>query len=702
VTNVELDSLRLLWSRLLTLPAVSSEQSPTSLPLEWTPPAEDASSRNLTGEPEMPDFGFQFATRLHECLASGRLRLLGRRGKRAFMRSCLAFGAIRTAVQVLDRRRRGDDQEEAWPAGLQAANAAIELHDDPRMRHDIQALLLARKSSPQAVADALGMDRAVLAAYADLFFNVIDRRNEPLFLPALAARLESCRDFRTGQPLPPNQAKLLAFASELTLGQVLAITGYSGKGLPMEKYADAATSLRLIDWNRQVLLSCREAPAPTGQLAAVLERARRAIGHLAREREKQESELSFVEGALMVIYYGVADRKKAGAADDPIEQISESSETAESPETRPPQGADAGGGGAVPDPQGETMASAAIAAEAAPDPEIDDREAGATESIPSQVGGQPEINDAPPDCAPLTPAGIRTLLPLWLPPPAPAATRMVPEWETPAKHASGREEPAIAKQPDFGFEFARHMAGRDQVESIPGDATFYWIRLAARHLHGGKAPGPPCGESDPGLEVVERAIQIHYRPQARCLLQAALFARGADIESVAGGLGLETRVVDAYAALFFNVIARCKDRGHIERIAGDLSAGKDPASGEPLPREQVKISRAAVHLTFEQWMQLIGCGPEKSTHTMQAEHLLRNLVDLAGNGLLCTDGMELRDLVAAVKIALAIAEAEPEEQTLGETGTTPRETLKKNKGIVEASINYQLAPAGHDERNPND
>jgi hypothetical protein len=409
-----------------------------------------------------------------------------------------------------------------------------------------------------------------------------------------------------------------------------------------------------------------------------------------------------VEGALMVIYYGVADRKKAGAADDPSEQISETSETAESPETRPPQGADAGGGGAVPDPQGETMASAGIAAEAAPDPEIDDREAGATESIPMPVGGQAEPKDTPPDCAPLTPAGIRTLLPLRLPPPAPAATRMVPEWETPAKHASGREEPAIAKRPDFGFEFARHMAGRDQVESIPADAAFYWIRLAAQYLHGGKAPGPPCGESDPGLEVVERAIQIHDRPQARCLLQAALFARGADIESVAGGLGLETRVVDAYAALFFNVIARSKDRGHTLRIADDLSAGKDPASGKPLPREQVKISRAAVHLTFEQWMQLIGCGLEDSTHSTQAEQLLRNLVDLAGNGLLCTDGMELRDLVETVKIAAAIAEAEDDEQTLGEMATKAREVLMEKKEIVEASTNHQLAPAGHDERNPND
>jgi hypothetical protein len=202
--------------------------------------------------------------------------------------------------------------------------------------------------------------------------------------------------------------------------------------------------------------------------------------------------------------------------------------------------------------------------------------------------------------------------------------------------------------------------------------------------------------------VVERAIQIHDRPQARCLLQAALFARGADIESVAGGLGLETRVVDAYAALFFNVIARCKDRGHIERIAGDLSAGKDPASGEPLPGEQMKISRAAVHLTLGQWMQLIGCGPEESTHTMQAEHLLRNLVDLAGNGLLCTDGMELRDLVETVKIALAIAEAEGEEPTLGDMGTKTREVLMEKKGILEASTNQQLALTGHDERNPND
>ena len=250
MTSADVDSLRSHW---ITLACLLPLPPQASIGFSWEASEEECRKRKLVEEVERPDFGFLFASKLAECRRSGAVDRLGGRGHYKLIRQCFAVEPVRQAVEVLEGR--GGREERSEEAGHLAVERAIELNADPPMRYLLQATLISRGATVDAVAEALDLDADSVATYADLFFNVIDRRNELLYIRGVADLLESGRDFQSEQPLSKEFAEGLREAFHLPLNQVLERGGFTGRGARSDEDSDAAVAHRVTGMNRQVLLA---------------------------------------------------------------------------------------------------------------------------------------------------------------------------------------------------------------------------------------------------------------------------------------------------------------------------------------------------------------------------------------------------------------------------------------------------------------
>ena len=101
------------------------------------------------------------------------------------------------------------------PDDRQVANfqRALAIHRTPsRWRFYLKSALLAPDSTAASVAEAFDLDLPVVAAFADLFFNVLDRRESDYRLMAL-----------TADALPGDLTELLVAALDGSLERVLQL-----------------------------------------------------------------------------------------------------------------------------------------------------------------------------------------------------------------------------------------------------------------------------------------------------------------------------------------------------------------------------------------------------------------------------------------------------------------------------------------------
>ncbi len=145
--------------------------------------------------------------------------LSGNPGKHAAVSDIPEFRWLLAAVGLL--RTRSGTQKVSPDAGDEnIAGMALRIVSDSRIRTILEAALLAPDGTPKRVADEMGLDAEVVTCFADLFFNIPDRREEGVFVHRVA------RDRQAGSP---EAARLMTVALRSDVSTVLAAAGFPGQ-----------------------------------------------------------------------------------------------------------------------------------------------------------------------------------------------------------------------------------------------------------------------------------------------------------------------------------------------------------------------------------------------------------------------------------------------------------------------------------------
>ena len=193
---------------------------------EWPPPAKRPciSVSTMFGPPvvpfraaaerdrllQLPDLGWRFARRQAGSPASPKFL------------AAPAFKWVRAATALLRDGQPGKDK-----TGLCVADACA-LRERPDLRPVLHAALIAHDATSGTVAAGLGLDPEVVECYSDLFFNVMDRRDEKSYVRALVhprTRLAEIED--EGDHAAVDLA-LMRVAFHTDLATLLAAAGYGG------------------------------------------------------------------------------------------------------------------------------------------------------------------------------------------------------------------------------------------------------------------------------------------------------------------------------------------------------------------------------------------------------------------------------------------------------------------------------------------
>jgi hypothetical protein len=221
--------------------------------------------------------------------------------------------------------------------------------------------------------------------------------------------------------------------------------------------------------------------------------------------------------------------------------------------------------------------------------------------------------------------------------------------------------------PDFGWQLARQVAACGLRSKLPADDPFFWIRLAAEQPD---SVGEAAAGEDPCRRALRLAKDLHQRPAARHLLQAALLTREAEIGEVAAFLSLDPRGVAAYATLFFNVPGRVdEEEGFKQLVTRRYASDCDRSGGDPARSRQglAEPLRRAPQLTLEQLQWLLGFKAPCEEPAAAARMLLRYLSELApGQGaFLAGDDEEPRKPRRAVQARRNSADFEQAVEAAG-------------------------------------
>jgi hypothetical protein len=214
------------------------------------------------------------------------------------------------------------------------------------------------------------------------------------------------------------------------------------------------------------------------------------------------------------------------------------------------------------------------------------------------------------------------LVPIWENSPRPAEPSDA--WGLPA----GEDLPPEMDAPDFGWQLARSVAACRLRAELPAEDAFFWIRLAAGEFD---PAGKVAAGDEPCRRALRLAMDLHRRPHARLLLQAALLTRDAEMGGVAAFLALDPRVVAAYATLFFNVPGRNGDDGFRQDAIRNFASDFDRVQGVALrPGEGLaKPLLKAPEVTLDQLQWLLGFRSPDEQPADAARRLLRYLSALA-------------------------------------------------------------------------
>ena len=130
-------------------------------------------------------------------------------------------------------------------------------------------------------------------------------------------------------------------------------------------------------------------------------------------------------------------------------------------------------------------------------------------------------------------------------------------------HWLREERKGITELPDAGWVLALRMSSGSRISDLVEQPAYKWVRNAMRFWEN---PGH-ARSGGPELLVTYAAAILHTNSINRDFLRAALLTQDATIESVAAVLRLKPLFVEAFEALFFNVLDRKDDHAYRLKVS---------------------------------------------------------------------------------------------------------------------------------------
>jgi hypothetical protein len=166
----------------------------------------------------------------------------------------------------------------------------------------------------------------------------------------------------------------------------------------------------------------------------------------------------------------------------------------------------------------------------------------------------------------------------------------------------------LKDRPDFGWHVATTCFMRGCTFRLLTKPAYRWIAEAARLCVIQSGGGDPAEGDRAMLSAITAAHEIHLNATpARLLLHATMLAEDATAAKVALALGLDPLVVEAYDAVFYNVLER-KDRWTYLRQAVKFGVTRERGMEPPHnPEEEGVLLRAALNGRVYDVMRLVRC-----------------------------------------------------------------------------------------------
>ena len=163
----------------------------------------------------------------------------------------------------------------------------------------------------------------------------------------------------------------------------------------------------------------------------------------------------------------------------------------------------------------------------------------------------------------------------------------------------------VADLPGFGWHMAQALEERSQPCPLLERPAYKWVGNALTFL---QATGQiPADNSE--LWAVSEADGLFRKGTRRVLLQATLLADDATIDAVAAAVGMPPLVVEAFAALFFNVLGHRNHPGLLFEAAH--MALMPRGTGLYMPQMVYPLEKALLHAglhgTIDDVMRLDAC-----------------------------------------------------------------------------------------------
>ncbi len=262
-----------------------------------------------------------------------------------------------------------------------------------------------------------------------------------------------------------------------------------------------------------------------------------------------------------------------------------------------------------------------------------------------------------------------------------AVSHLIDFWESAAERfgQDRAEAQACMDQPDFGWSTALKLILLGKQPAMLKKPECRWLRKAAAFM----AARYQVTDGDPDLQAVSEAYRLNENADIRPVLQAALLTCGATAESVGTALGLEALTVEAYDALFFNVLDRKDDLAYLRNaVRAGLTRRGWIYMVENVDAGHEALLHAGLNGTLRDVLYLAGCGrAQDQADESPAGGMLQTIVT-AGSAWLAAN----RDLGSAlpplVRQAIDIARKT-------DPGADP-DTANRSAGVLSDFIYAQL------------
>lgn len=585
-----------LWEAAVRVADISSSDSPDlhccTLSQPWqrlkTPSAQTAVGLDFVS----PDFGIRFAKGF---VTARRQGLISRRSGRGMLGQVKLRGDlmwIRHAIRYLERlevdRRPVAGQGSRSPPQLAVAEA-ISIAHNPRQLALLRRLLISQGAEPDKVAAAMELNAATVAAYRALFFNVGDRDREPFrFFAALMLTDEENLEQSNDPDGVDENAGLQPLAEFACFGFGMAVVhcglGFEGSGSPVEWSSEAdgeadgeADRMVFLRAWRTLLLHPNACLPSAKVVSEAIAKYTKVNGELRARRSNSAFSMSTALNEAL-------DQQLVPALDEP--ELDE------------------------------------------PEPIEPKLSAPFVHLTREDLCWMAELWHR---CEPTGPA---------LATPLPACTLQPPWRRAEEPELGGVDFPDELWRPDFGSLLAKRVAAAGRSEELPTGGPFHWIHLMAAGLESALVGGR-SGVDDADATVLRQAAELDARAASRQLLQAALVTRDAEIGEVAAPLGLDVRVVVAYAVLYFHLRA-CRRGSYNPDIQRRIEAcNQNSRNGGIIPDSGLEaVVAAAPRITLDDLWHLLGFRVVNYHPVDAANRLLKLLLRVTRGGQVQSGGIK--------------------------------------------------------------